>query len=398
MRISTGQIFQQSLQALLEQQSKVSQTELQLSSGRKILNPSDDPAAAARALDLNQSLEAVRQYLSNAEAARARLALTEDHLAGAGDLLQRVHELALQANNDSQTSDSRRTIAQELRARLDELAALANGRDANGEYLFAGYQGQTQPFVRSGGGFSYQGDDGHRLLQIGANAQVAISDSGRDLFQRIRNGNGTLTTADDPANTGSAILASTSVTDPSAWVEDSYTITFLTPASYEVRDSGGGLVTSGAYTSGTTIAFNGVAVRMDGAPATNDRFTVSPSVNQDLFATVQNLITALEGPQGSAAALAKMHNAVNRGLADLDQGLGHMLEARTQIGARLNLVETHQELHQNLTLSLEQTLSEVQDLDYAEAISRFNRQLLALQAAQQSFARIQDLSLFNFLR
>ncbi len=243
------------------------------------------------------------------------------------------------------------------------------------------------------------GDDGRRLLQVGPSTQVAVSESGRALFQQILNGNGTFATAEHPANTGGGVIDPGSVTDPSAWIPDSYTITFTSATGdYEVRDSASTLITSGTHTSGGSIAFNGVTVRIDGTAASADRFTVSASVNQDLFTTVQNVITALETPVTGAPAQTRLYNALGRGLADLDQGFTRTLEARTAMGARLNVVDTQRSLGEGLSLVLEQTLSETQDLDYAEAISRLNRQLLALQAAQQSFVKVQDLSLFNFIR
>lgn len=398
MRISTTQIYRQGLDAMLDQQLKLSRTQLQLSTGRRILTPSDDPAGAAQVLDLTQSLEATRQYLANGDAARARLSLEEGTLGGVGDLLQRVRELTVQANNDTQTNESRRAIAQELRGRLDELLGLANTRDANNEYLFAGHQGQAMPFVRTGAGFGYNGDDGSRLLQVGPSTRVAVSDSGREVFQAIRNGNGVFTTLDDPANTGSGVIDPGGVTDPAAWVPDDYTITFLTATSYEVRDGGGGLVTSGTYASGAAITFNGVTLSIGGAPAAGDEFSVTPSAYQDVFTTVQDLIDALETPAGNPAGRARFHNAMNRALTDLDQDLGHMLEVRSRLGTRLNAVDNQRDLNDAFALILETTRSGVEDLDYAEAVSRLNRQLLALEAAQQTYVKVQGLSLFNFLR
>ena len=205
-------------------------------------------------------------------------------------------------------------------------------------------------------------------------------------------------TLDDPANTGSGIIDPGGITDPAAWLPDDYTITFLTATGYEVRDGGGGLVTSGTYASGAAIAFNGVTLSISGAPAAGDEFSVTPSAYQDVLTTVQDLIDALETPAGNPAGRARFHNAMNRALTDLDQDLGHMLEVRSGLGTRLNAVDNQKDLNDAFALILETTRSEVEDLDYAEAVSRLNRQLLALEAAQQTYVKVQGLSLFNFLR
>ncbi len=402
MRISTGQIFQQGVNALLEQQAALSKTQLQLSSGQRILTPSDDPAGAAQELNLRQFIDTTQQYQANSDAAKARLSLEESTLSSATDLLQRVRELAVQANNATQTDETRRGIAQEVRRRLEELSALANTKDANNEYIFAGFKAQTLPFTSNGsGGVDYNGDQGGRYLQIAPSVQVAVGDTGADVFQLIRNGNGSFTTLDNPGNTGTGIIDPGSVNG--TFVPDVYTVAFsqplpTSPVTYTVTGAASGLVASGTYTSGGTIGFNGVQTSVSGLPANGDSFTISPSANQDMFATLQNFINALEAGAATPKAQANFNNAANRALIDLDQALGNILKVRASVGARLNVIDSQRDANDAFLLQLQQTLSNVQDLDYAEAVSRLNRQLLALQAAQQTFVKVQNLSLFNFIR
>lgn len=404
MRISTSQIYQNSLNALLDNQSGVGKTQLQLSTGRRILTPADDPAGSAAALDLNQAIEATRQYQKNADAVRGRLELEEGTLGSAGDLLQRVRELTLQANNDIQTPETRRYIALELRGIRAQLIALANTRDASGEYLFAGSKGSAQPFqVAASGQVAYAGDQNGRSQQIGPSQQIADGDPGSDVFVGIRNGNGTFTTLDNPANSGSGIIDPGTVSG--SYVADTYTISFTQvlptdPITYSVTGAVSGVVVAAGtpYSSGAQINFNGVSVNLTGSPANTDSFSVTPSVKQDLFASVQNLITALESSAPTTVGQAQFHNAVNRGLVDLDQGLQNILEIRARAGSRLNTLDRQKDANDVFLLQAQQSLSGVQDLDYAEAASRLNRQLLSLEAAQQTFVKVQGLSLFNFLR
>ncbi len=404
MRISTNQLFQAGLNAILDQQSAASKTQLQIATGRRILTPADDPAGSARILDLNQEITLTEQYQSNTNFARTRLFLEEDALIGAGNLLHRIRELAIQGNNDTLSDGDRASLAVEVRQHLEQLLAISNTREPNGEYIFAGFQGLTQPFSRGlAGNYIYSGDDGQRFLQIGPNRQVAIGDAGTDVFRAIRNGNGTFTTFSNPANTGNGVIDPGTVAG--AFVADTYTISFTQalptdPITYSVVGATSGVVIPPGtlYQDGADISFNGVKVAISGTPADSDTFTVSPSANQDLFTTVQNLAIALESPGGDSAGRAQFHNALNRFLVDVDQGLDAILGIRSKIGARLSAIDSQHETNEDFLLQVQATLSAVHDLDFAEAATRLNTQLLAIEAAHQSFVRVQGLSLFNLLR
>ncbi len=399
MRISTSQMHFSATNALLDQQSKLSRTQLQVATGRRILTPADDPVASATLLDLKQTRELTARFQLNADAARARLALEESTLGAVSDALVRVRELAVQGNNDTLSDTDRRSLAQEVRQIVDQLLGLANTRDNNGDYLFAGHQGNVRPFAaNSSGGFDYYGDDGTRMIAIGPGREVQDADSGTAVFRAIRNGNGTFTTADGAGNTGTGIIDAGTATP--AFVPDTYTITFTQalptdPVTYQVDGAASGnVIPAGTpYVEGAEISFNGVVVSITGTPADGDTFTVSPAANQDLFTTVQNLALALEDTDATAR-----HNAINRVLADLDQAEENITNVRTSVGARLNAIDAQVRNNEDQILALDETLSLIGDLDYAEAVSRLNLQLTGLQAAQQAFIRVQNLSLFNFLR
>lgn len=191
MRISTSQMYQQSVSTMLNKQAELAKTQLQVATGDRILSPSDDPAAATRILELNQAIDTNSQYQRNADYAEARLGVEEAVLTNFTDQLQRVRELAVQANNDTLTPEDRDSIATEVRQILDSLIQLANTKDSNGEYIFGGYQTGVEPFSHDGmGNFTYAGDQGQRMLQIGASSQVAIGDSGSDVFLGIDDGAG----------------------------------------------------------------------------------------------------------------------------------------------------------------------------------------------------------------
>src|SRR6056297_1451241 len=400
MRMSSVQIFQQGLSAMLTQQQKLAETEQQLATGRRILTPSDDPVAAVQIMDITEDLARVDQYQRNANLALGQLAQEETALADTGNLLQRVRELVLQANNATQTPETRSAIATEIEARIDELVGLANTRDASGEYIFGGFQSQSQPFSRQGGSVVYAGDDGQRFVQVGSSVQVAVRDSGAEVFMSVPSGNGSFSIQPDPGNSGTAVISS-SVRNGS-FISDDYTVSFsqptpTDPVTYQVTNSAAAVVGSGVYAAGDAIDFAGARLEFSGVPADGDTFTVEPSVNKSLFATLEDIVGALRDPATTPAGVAAVNNAMALALGDIDQGLDKLLEVRAGVGVRLQQVQSQLDINDSFNLQLQETLSGIQDLDYAEAISRFNLELTALQAAQQSYAKMQGLSLFNYL-
>lgn len=408
MRISTSHIFQNGIDVIQRQQAEISRTQNQLGTGRRILSPSDDPSGSVQALQFESRIDQTKQFQRNGGLAEQRLRLTEVTLASVGDGLQRIRELSVKANNATETDETRRYIAGEMQQVLNGLVDLANTRDANGEYLFAGYKSQTQPFVTQGGEVSYQGDDKARQVDISPVRKLAVGDPGNAVFGdadvpgALKDGNGTFAALPDD-NGGSGVISTGSVLDLSDWqnaADKPFKIEFSGSGDdleYSIRGDSGGIIQGPLeYVSGESIEFEGIQVNIKGTPADGDSFTVRDSEPQSLFAGVQNIIDALQSPVGTSTA--PVNNAINRGLSELDNALGHVLDTRATVGARLNALENQDNLNQDQILQLETTISEIRDLDYAEAISRFNLQQVGLQAAQQSYTQVARLSLFDYIR
>jgi flagellar hook-associated protein 3 FlgL len=353
-----------------------------------------------QSLSLTRAIEATQQFVSNGTMAEARLSSQESVLAQVNENLQRVRELTIQAANASQTEDTRGDIAAEIEQRLEELLDLANTRDANGEYVFAGFQSGERPFTRTATGVIFNGDSGERFVAVSPEREVRVGDSGRRLFMELPAGNGTFEVAADAGNTGGGILETGSVLDAGAWTGDSYTIEFTAEDRFTVRDGGGAVVAADVpYVADAAITtIPGIEFTIEGAPAAGDRFTIAPAGEQSIFETYQELIGALRGPSTQTADAARFQSTINRVLTAFDGASTSTLDARADLGARLRSIESQREINEDLILNYERTRSEVDDLDYAEAITKFQQQLTAFQAAQASFARIQQLSLFDFLR
>ena len=396
MRVSTSGMFLQGQSAMQRLQAALDYTQRQISSGRRILTPSDDPIAASRALEIRESIGRLEQFDRNANIANNRLNREESALGAVNNSLQRVRELALQANNATQSVESRRLIAIEMRQALDEMVQIANQRDAGGRFLFSGNLEGTAPVTRVAAAFQYNGDQGQRLIQIGEGRQVPDGDSGAAIFFNIRNGNGTFATSPAGGNTGTGVLGAGSVVDPAAWDQGEYTVRFIDPANYEVLDAAAVVVTTGTFEPGDSLAFSGIEFSIDGQPEAGDEFTVAPSRFQDVFSMVDDIATAVEQTGDSPVDRTILNNAVNAGLQNIDRAIGNILDVRVQVGSRLSAIENQLDSNGALELTYRETLGDIEDLDYAEALSRLSLEVTTLEAAQKSFVRTQSLSLFNY--
>lgn len=244
MRISTSTLYDANATALTQLQSKLLHTQQQITSGRRILSPADDPANAARALEISQSDATNTQYASNRNEAIRALSLSEEVLNSVTALLQDVKTAAVGAGSGIASASDKRSLAADLRGRMDELLGLANSTDGIGNYLFSGFQGKAQPFANGASGVQYMADDGRRLIQAGSARQMIVSDSGADIFMRIKNGNGTFIAA--PAG-GPVTLSSSAAIAP-----DGVTVTIAAPASTSTLVVGATL-TGGGFPAGTTV-------------------------------------------------------------------------------------------------------------------------------------------------
>jgi len=329
MRVATSTAYSQGVSSMNSQNYKLNKTMLQLSTGKRIVTPSDDPAGAAKVLGLNQAKSRTDQFQKNITTLKSSLQIEETSLAGIVDTLQRVRELSIQANSDTYDADQRSAIALEIQEHFEAITGFTNTTNGNGEFLFGGFSNRDVPFENIGGIVNYQGDQGQQFLQISATRQIASGDNGYDTFMNIRG-----TDNGDPA---------------------------VIPASNRPPMS--------------------------------------------VFAIVNELETVLRTSQGTSfppppavpTSSEDFHESMSRIIGNIDVALGRIADAQSAIGARLNAVESQENVNEDYLVQLSTTLSDTQDLDYTEAISRLEQQQVGLQASQQTFTKIQGLSLFNFI-
>lgn len=304
MRISTNTLFQSGINKISDLQSDQSRLQQQISTGKRILSPADDPVASARALQIQQALATNSQYSNNRIIAQNQLGLVDNTLGSVSDLILSVQSTMVSAGNGTYSNAERSYMASELRGTLDQLIGLANTKDGAGHYLFAGAKNDAPAFVKTATGASYQGDNNQLLLQVSSSRQMAISDTGQNLFL----GNAT-----------------------------------------------------------------------------------------DVFKTLTDLANLLDTPVNTAADRTALQAGLATADTNMNQILDNVLNSRAVAGTRLKELDGIEQAGQDTNLQLTQTLSGLQDLDYAQAVSDLNKQQTILSAAQQSFVKTTGLSLFNFI-
>jgi len=406
MRIATSTIFEAGTRQLGTLQSDMAKLQLQMSTNKRVVSPSDDPIAASRALEVTQSQSINTQLDTNRSNARSSLSQEEVTLDGVTELLQSVQELVVKAGNASLGDADRASIATELEGRFADLLGLANSTDGNGAYMFSGYKSNTQPFNQTATGAQYDGDQGQRNVQVGSTRSVPISDSGSAIFENNPTGNGRFQTGAAATNTGAGIISSGTVTDVSQLTGHKYALAFKVagePAvtTYTVNDNSTtpptALQSDQPYKAGQSITFGGMSMDIKGVPADGDSFTVAPSEKQSVFTTITKLIDTLRSPTIGSAGKAELANGLNQASDNLKSAYDTVLTTRSAIGSRLNELDSLDSTGDDLNIQYAATLSDLVDLDLVKTYSMFTQQQITLTAAQKSFTTMSGLSLFNFI-
>ena len=422
MRISTPQFYTASLAGMLNQQATIGNLSQQLSTGNRLTNPADYPVDSAQVVGLAGQLNRLASYQQNGQNAQNSLQLESSTLQSAGTLLNQVRSLALQMNNATVSSQDLNNAASAMSGYLQQLLQYANTQDGQGNYLFAGSKNQTQPFsLLPNGQVQYSGDGAQNQLTIGSSLQTAVSDPGNAIFMDIPAGNGSFTVAASGANTGGAVAGPGSVANaPLAQQvlvvdQTQYQISFSGSAAsggtqtYTVTSGTGsamsasGVVASGTFTPGMSITVPSsgggavLNVPVQGTPASGDTFTIAAAGHQSLFTTFQKLQQAFSMNASAPGTNAQRALAIGNAIAGLDQAQTTLLNTQAAIGTRLQQVQAVQNMNSTLTLQLQTQQSQLTDINYPQVITAYQQSLTALQASEAAYAKVQGLSLFQYI-
>jgi len=497
MRISTQVFFQRNTSSIMSQQSELSQKNMHLSTQKRVMSGADDPVAISAIQRIKQQLSVNAQNIKSGENAGTANAIEDTALGQVTNILQRVRELTVAGVNGTYNTDAREAVATELEGLREELIGIANSKDGNSQYIFAGYEVDTKPFQKNEfGSVEYHGDDGSKSFRIGSGVSVTVNDAGSAVFSNIANGNGSYLSEGGDSNTGSGLIDAGSVIDEviaRKFADENYTIAInqsgAAPAQYSVYGLNDSAVTGDAsikisqidlsdpnignvlpgnvypntnsnvdiqfiangagfditingqtalptydptkglqtvtvdgmsveikgipaitdiytltsyqeptnYTEGQSVEFNGVKTSLKGNLNNGDMFSLTKSENEDIFSTIQGSIDALRIPGDQSVFAAKRKMRLDMSLSQVDNAMKNISQIRTAVGARMRTIDNQREATQDFTLTNQKTLSNIEDLDMAAAISDFKMQTSLLEISQQTFIKMQSLSLFKLI-
>lgn len=416
LRIATAQAYDTTIQNLQKRQQDLSESQMQLTSGKRVNAASDDPTAAARAERALASMARSDADKRSLDASRNVMSITESALGDAVDLMQSARETLVAAGNGSYSDGERKALAVKLSNIRDQLLAVANRPDGGGGFVFGGQGSATPPFVDGTTGVQFIGQGGE--TQASSSEKLNLTVDGSQVWLKARGGNGVFTTAPGTntvtsgPNTGSAWITSGTVTSPSQLPyptasgssSPSYSVQFHVSGStttYDVMDTSTtpatALASGQPYASGKSIDITGkgMAVSISGAPADGDSFTIGESLNNlNVFASLDKTIAALNTTNAPAGSVQQ---AVNTGMTEIDSVLGNVQSARSAVGESLNRMDGIGNRIDTLKLAAQTEKSNAEDLDMTQAISTFQNRQTGYQVALQSYASVQKLSLFQYI-
>lgn len=409
MRVSTAQFYLQSSQQMNSKSADVNEQMAHLSSGKRVLTAKDDAVSFGTLSGYKDDLANIEKYKRNIDRAESHNNMQGIVFADAEVILDKIKQDMLLANNGRMSNEDLQALADQVRNSFDQLLDLANGQNENGDYIFAGYQTELQPFnQKSDGSVTYSGDSGVNELQIAKNIQIPTNQTGDAAFLNINNAIGDFTASYPSApnnNLSGVAVESANVIDRDAYNVSAGPYKFSTDPTTNhltVTDSASAVVfpvgaaPSAPYTAGDKITFNGIEVTLSGNPLPDESFTLSEQEEISIFDTINDAITWMES--GSVSTNQEQHQVdYNTILTQLDSTMTHITSRQVDSGIRLQVLENQKDRHLDFELATTTNRGKVEDLDFAKAISEFEQVKIALQASQQMFTKVQGLTLFNYI-
>jgi flagellar hook-associated protein 3 FlgL len=404
MRISTGQMFQQNTNSILNKQSATNSIIAQIDSGKRVNTAGDDPVAAIGIDNLKQKNALVDQFVKNIDYATNHIQQAESQLGQADTLVGSMKESVLRGINGSMTSAERQVIADDMRQSLEQLMSIANTKDESGNYIFAGNKTNSAPFAfDNNGDVVYSGDSGIRKSNVAAGVQVNTNVPGDAAFMNAPNAMGDYGVNYLSTQQGDFVVSSAKIVPqiPAVpHVADTYSFMFVDDGTgvmnLEVRDSTATLVTTVApFDASLPVKFNDLEIKITGEPKIDDNFTIAEQRQVSIFDTFSKAIALFESGDDTQTPAGQSELA--QLLNNIDSGVNQMSQQRSLTGNSLKVLQQYSDNHTDEKLINTSALSKLEDLDFASAITEFEKQQLALSAASSLFSKVSSTSLFDYI-
>lgn len=405
MRLPTVNQFRAQMSSLTSQFDEINKLQIQSTSGKKIQRSSENPLLADKIKAVSDSMQTTRAYDLNNTLAMSRVSLLGTTVQQSVNLVGQIKDLILSAQNDTLNNENRASIAQEMRGYAETLLGLANTRDNDGEYIFSGMNTNVPSYAKEAGVYHYQGGAFATRIALDNNNSVPFNDSGFRVFGDIKTGNGHFTVSSDVVNnTGTGVASPVSQQNISAMIHDNFTLSFVTNGAGQLAyqltgDSTGQIIPASpltspadapAYVAGANISFNGVSLQITGQPAVGDTFYVKESQSQNIFDTIDAVISVLDKPLSSEKERADFHQVLGEQGTSLSQALNHMLQYFTEVGNRGKTIDDQKLLTGNRIQDQERMLDRLSNAPMEEVLPELTRRLTALELTQQSYLKIQE--------
>lgn len=407
MRISTNQIYDQSIRAIMDNQQGLTDTQQALSTGKKLNKPSDDPVGAAKVIRLTEELDKFTQYQRNGDLLKGALEQQETVLGSLTDTLNRARVLTIQAGSGILTDTDRQAIASELEQIRNEVLDLMNTQDADGNYVFGGHQSQNQAFTfnpaATSNSVTYEGDSGTNYVQLSDSVRVQSSTSGQDVFQNVLARRDFSVTGTTGATVKASLVEEQGTFDTFhkanfdavSAANNNYQITLLAGGQAQLTNVGtGSVVDTVAYNTGEPFVVKGMSFTIEGNVGDTVNFTLDRPEKKNIAQTIDDLYRVLSSDNIGAEDL---QSGLADALVGIDNGMQKIALERSSIGGRMNVAESIYETSLDLEVAAKAERSSIEDTDYAEASAEFSKQEAALNAALATFPKVSGLSLFDYI-
>ncbi|QHJ13558.1 Flagellar hook-associated protein 3 [Paraglaciecola mesophila] len=407
MRISTGQLYDRSIRAVLDNQDDLSDVQQQLSTGKKLLRPSDDPVGSAQVIRLTEEIDLINQYNKNNNLLTNSIEQEETILGNVTDNIQRARQLMIQAGNGILDVDDRKAIAIEIGQIRDQIFDAMNSQSANGEYIFAGYQSATPAFSytagASGNKYAFEGDEGLNEIRISNTFSLAMNNSGQTVFEDV------YARLDSQITSSSGVTsASTRIStqnefdqfhsqnyDPVVAANNEFQISISAADQVTITNVGtGAVVGTQPFISGEPFEFKGQEFTIEGAVGDTVNYALQKPEKKNIAETLNDFYISLNDENISDQDYAQ---AISDALIGVDNSLTSIADSISLLGGKLNVAQSVFASNLDLEISNKTARANIEEVDYAEAVSELSKQEAALQAAQATFAKVTGLSLFDYI-
>ena len=407
MRITTNQIYDQNVRSIMNNQTELSKTQEQLASGKRIIAPSDDPVGAAKVLRLTEEVDELTQFQRNNDLVKGSLEQQEAVLTNITNSINRARTLVVQSGNGILADPDKRAIGAELEQIKLEVLDLMNTQDADGNYLYAGYQSGNQAFsfnpASAGNAISFAGDAGVSFIQLSNSSKIQSTSNGYDVFENVLSRFKFSVTGSAVGNLENATVKEQGTFDkffdknfdPVNAANNNYRVNFLAGGQAELVNQGtGAVVDTVGFTSGQPFTIKGMQFEATAVAGNSIDFSLDTPEKKSMAQAIHEIQEILLDSTIDNGALQE---SIADALVGLDNGLERISLERASIGSRLNIAESSYETNLDMEIAAKAARSSIQDVDYAEASTKFAQQETALNAALATFPKITNLSLFNFI-